>query len=273
MIMSSTTVFTQIYWMAIYTLVIFGVNELTTNSKKGTVLIALFPLLIYPLLMQTTFNGWFNFIKFFTLVFAFFYATFLRFVIHKRWALNLLALLLHINICEAMLRDFSSGNYLNLASGIIVLLLLYWPTKLAISAPEGNRPAQITYPVSWAAIIAYCAWHMCFIYGYKSGRGVQGDYVLLNVVMLAVPCLVAYFRSTSDFFQSRLYTLSFVVVLIEATMTRNRNIWPLSPGIYSPSGYLAVSISTLLVCCICLGYMIFNKPKELTDTPLGLLFK
>lgn len=271
--MSLELISTQIYWLAIYAIILMGVSELTTKSKSATILIVIFPFLIIPMLAGTTFNGWFNIAKSFTLVFVVIYGTIVRFNFKKKWAMIVLALMLHLNILEAVLKDLQSANFINVISGVIVLLLLPWPSKLKISEKTGQKPAQISYPMSWVAIIAYCLWHMCFMYSYESVRGIKGDYLWLNIVLLGIPLLVAFYQNHKVFFQVRLYTLAFVVILVEATLTRQPEIWPLSPNLYSPTVYMMISIFVFLSCCGCIGYLIKKQPQQLADTPLGVFFR
>lgn len=264
---------TQFYWLAIYGFVLYAVSELTVRSKWGTLIVIFFPFLVLPMLADTTFNGWFNTTKFFTLIFVALYGTLVRFKLSKKWALIILAFTFHINIIEAVLRDFQSGYYLNTISGIILMLMVCLPSKMYVQPAKDGLPSQVVFPMGWPAIIVYVAWHMCFIYGYESIRGFRGDYLLMNVVMHAIPLLIAYMYSSKIWLQTRLYTLAFQSVLVEATLTRSPEVWPLTPNVYDPVVYNIFAAVVLLINCACVVYMLRKQPEKFAASALGFFFR
>jgi len=152
-IMDFTIIPLHLYWLIVYGLVLYAVYELTTKSKTGTILITLMPLLLLPLLLETKFNGWFNILKSFTMLFVLLYVTIIRLVFKKAKMLAFLGILLYLNILEAIVKDVEMGNYFNVLTGCILLIVLSLPNRITLKRHKNCNVEQVAYPMSWTAII------------------------------------------------------------------------------------------------------------------------
>ncbi len=261
-----------IYWFVLYGLILYAVDDLVRKSKVMSFLFMVAPLLFLPLLMQTVFTDWFNVLKFSTLMIVPVYITMVRFKWSHKWLLIFGALLLPINIVEAVLKDVELGNWINVVSGIIAIGVLPTPNKLTVTGKQ-DFPEQISYPMSWVAIGAFTLWHLCLIYSFPSFRGYAGDYVVMDIPTLLIPIVAALTYGSRYWLQARAYTMAFNVLMLEATVVNHPDYWPLTPNIYDPTVYTVISIVTFGLISAGWIYLAHFHREHYAQTIFGTLLK
>jgi len=220
-------------------------NELVRRVRlAGPVIFLALPLLLTPFWMQSTHEllTWFIWSKTYTILAFAGLVWLLRFTqwpISQAWLFSLPALLLAINILEAVYREFQftgiadpgslngvarlSGvwNYANAAAGLLNLLAISgW---MAIRT-QGRFKDMIweDQTISW--LICYNLWHFAFIYNLAPD---QAFYTGLAVNMASlIPALIWL---KGGWMQNRVHTLALYML---ALMT--------VPGIFSTSSPVAV---------------------------------
>ncbi len=261
-----------IYWFVLHLLILYAVDDLVRKSRIMSYLFMIAPLFFLPLLLQTTFTDWFNVLKFSTLMIGPIYIAIVRFHWSPKWVLIFCALLLPVNITEAVLKDWQLGNIVNMISGIIVIGLLPTPNTLKITQEKDTEP-QVSYPLNWISVGTYTIWHCCFMYGFPSFRGFAGDYFITNIPTLIIPIVAVFLFKPQDWFQSRAYTLTFIALMTEATVVNHPDFWPLTPNIYNANVYAVFSTLTLVLIILGWVYMARYLREDYNQTIFGSLLK
>ena len=181
----------------------------------------------------------------------------------------MLALLAPINVLEVGVMDLQSGNLANALASVVVILAF---PRLGLARVEDSARRGLSYPMSWHAIIAYCAWHMAFVYGYGSGHGHAGDYLVINAAVLAVPVVAAWRYGTRLWLHARAYTLAMWLLMVEMTVMDHPAFWPLTHGaLYHPVAHRLVGAASLLIAVGSLAHLYLRRRSAFDDTILAQL--
>lgn len=131
----------------------------------------------------------------------------------KKWPMWILYFILMLNIAEAMLQDFSAGNYFNAVCGIILCITIPLPTShWRVGKNDGkNTFAEILadLPLSWCLL--YVTWNAAFVYGENIA------YFASSLCILIIPQIWMFYKKRVDLWlMARVYTLA-VHLLIRAS--------------------------------------------------------
>ncbi len=247
-------------------LLLYAVIDLTGRSKTMSLLLfVIFPVALLPLILATEWNGWFNVAKTLTMFFVGVYLTMMRYYFRSKPFTVFFSLLFLLNIVEATLQDLDAGHLINFISGLLIIAMLPTPNLLRVT-----DKGDMTYPTSWSFIAAYSLWNFCFLFSYTSVRGFAGDYTLIAAVLLLVPIGFAIRFGAKAYTQARAYSLAFCITMIEASLARMPESWPLTGEVlYSAGAHLVLSIFTLLVVIGSWLLLWRKRPAEYRMTLFG----
>ena len=163
------------------------------------------PIVLIPLWSSYDVTYWFKWVKLYSVVGAAALFTLIRFtkIGNMKWAKFGAAAFLAINICEAVMQDFSMGNLanvLNAIGGILsIITLTAWAGIYADTTKERDMiwPAMTTF---W--IIAYDVWNIVFVYLNFPGSATAQMMVLVSAT------LPALFIKKGTWLQARAFTLA-----------------------------------------------------------------
>ncbi len=206
-------------------------NELARANKW----IALILFLVLPIFLTfmvwpttaapgTSVGTWFHYAKVYSVLIITLIIMGIRYI--KGWAQNkyllmLPALLLAINIMEAVIRDFQcynlnglvdgvvitggSWNIMNGIAGILNILAISGWTGIMIS--KGKKKDMIWSDQLWFWIIAYDFWNFAYVYN------ALGDHAFYAGAILLLSCTIpAFFIKKGAWLQHRAHTLSVWVM-------------------------------------------------------------
>lgn len=124
----------------------------------------------------------------------------------RRWARNIGAAILFLNILEATVTDFTSSQFTNGFNGILLLATL--PGASAIST-QGEKTKVLMYQLTVPWILGYTLWNLSFILFHFP------QYAGYHIAVLGVP-LFALARHPAMWLQSRVFILA-VYLMYEFT--------------------------------------------------------
>lgn len=173
---------------------------------------------VWPVTTQDTqVDTWFHVAKVWSALAGAVFFTAVRFSkLNKyRWAKFIVALILAVNILEAVLRDFELGmgfggvyHYFNGIAGILCIITLSgWA---GIKADDSRWKDMVWPDMTLLWIIAYDVWNWSYICNSIPEHGIMGLIVLLS-------CTIPAFYKNGLWLQARAYTLSAYMMYIMAT--------------------------------------------------------
>ncbi|PZU07758.1 DUF5692 family protein [Sphingomonas sp.] len=223
--------------------VIFLGNELARRSRLAAyTLFLVFPVILLPLWLHSDFDTIFRWVKLYSSIAGAALFTLFRFNgLHRyNWVKSLVALVLAVNIAEAVSQDVASGalaNLLNAAAGILNIVTIHrW---LGIRRDD-ESPHDMLWPgmtVGW--IIAYDIWNITFVYLNFPNT------VLFTAAIVIAPTLAAIFVKKGTWMQARAYTLAIYMMYIfsfEVLLTKHIGLQLSVPLPRSEGIALAVAI-------------------------------
>ncbi|GGX45111.1 hypothetical protein [Saccharospirillum salsuginis] len=165
-----------------------------------------------------------------------------------------------LNIVEASVIDMMTGNYLNLAAGLGLILLLPRPGESWRVAGR-HRNFELALPTYWPFL--YTTWNLCFLY---SARISTFGYA---IPLLLAPFLYAVALRRSDwYFQARAYSFGgylFFRAAFGDTAPLNLDSFDLTDW-YSPTVALAWGAVNLAITGYCLYPWCSNRITAFYDT-------
>lgn len=203
--------------------VLLGLNELFRRSKWTTlVFYIVLPLVLTITLWSKTAtvegsstNTWFHWVKLYSVIAAVLGFTYMRYSKKElnRFFKSFPALILAVNIAEAVLRDFELGaanggswHYLNGVAGILSIITISGWSRIFI---EKNKKRDLLWPdmtVGW--IIAYDIWNFAYIYNCVPEHASYG------IVVLLACTLPSLFIKKGTWIQARAFTLAAWMIYI-----------------------------------------------------------
>ncbi len=225
-------------------LLLYAVIDLAGRSRTMSLLLfVVFPVALLPLILTTERNGWFHVARTLTMLFVGAYLTVMRCWFRTKPFTVFFALLFVLNIAEAAFQDLGSGHLVNFVSALLVIGMLPAPNLLGV-----DDQRTVVYPTSWCFIVVYSLWNFCFLFSYTSVRGFSGDYTLIAAVLLLVPIGFAVRFGAKTYTQARAYSLAFCITMVEVSLERLPESWPLTGEVlYSTGAHGVLSVFTLLV--------------------------
>ncbi|MEM9055751.1 MAG: DUF5692 family protein, partial [Pseudomonadota bacterium] len=216
-------------WFGLF-LGLIALNELVRASKwAALVIFCLVPIVLTPywLSNEHELRTWFIWSKTYSIIAFALLVLFIRFFdfhVKNKWFLFIPALLLVINILEAVLREWEYGtavevtelggltriagdwNLLNAVAGILCMLSISGWMAIQSNNPRRDMVWADQIP-AW--LIAYNLWHFAFIYNLAPD---QAFYTGLAVNLAAlVPALL---WASGKWMQTRVFTLAFYMLCL-----------------------------------------------------------
>ncbi|MBW6410983.1 DUF5692 family protein [Clostridium weizhouense] len=210
-------------------LALIGLNELGRRSKLG----GIFLFIIVPLILTffvwpkttegTSVNDWFHYAKVYSALagcIGFWIIRHVQGVSSKKWALCFPPLILAINICEAVARDFQiyglhlnkeifegmmtvsgSWNVMNGIAGILNIITITGWFGICISK---DKSKDMLWPdMLWFWIIAYDIWNFAYTYNCLPDHAWY-----CGLALLLAPTIAAFFIRKGAWLQHRAQTLA-----------------------------------------------------------------
>lgn len=210
-------------------LALIGLNELGRRSKLG----GIFLFIIVPLILTffvwpkttegTSVNDWFHYAKVYSALagcIGFWIIRHVQGASSKKWALCFPPLILAINICEAVARDFQiyglhlnkeifegmmtvsgSWNVMNGIAGILNIITITGWFGICISK---DKSKDMLWPdMLWFWIIAYDIWNFAYTYNCLPDHAWY-----CGLALLLAPTIAAFFIRKGAWLQHRAQTLA-----------------------------------------------------------------
>ncbi|GAA0115333.1 DUF5692 family protein [Clostridium senegalense] len=215
-------------WLVVF-LVLIGLNELGRRSKYGGIfLFVVLPIIltfaIWPKTTEgTSVNDWFHYAKVYSALagcIGFWIIRHVKDVSTKKWVLCFPPLILAINICEAVARDFQiyglhlnkeifegmmtlSGpwNIMNGVAGILNIITITGWFGICISK---DKSKDMLWPdMLWFWIVAYDIWNFAYTYNCLPDHSWY-----CGLALLLAPTFAAFFIKKGAWLQHRAQTLA-----------------------------------------------------------------
>jgi len=189
---------------------LFLLNEATRRSKSLSILLyilipILFTLFVWPKTggSGTVSGNWFAWIKTYSAlagVIGFMALRYLPKLQKNKFMLTFPALILAVNILEAVLRDFQvsklngvleNGLYLqggvwNILNGIAGILSILTITGWVGIKVSKNKYNDMVWPdMQWFYVVAYCIWNISYVYNCIPNRSFYAGVILLSLSLIS----------------------------------------------------------------------------------------
>lgn len=193
--------------------VLFLGNELCRKYKVAAyVTFFVLPFALIPLFETSGFDSVFRWTKLYSAVAGGIFFTLFRFngIDKYRWAKITVAVILAINILEACVQDFTTGNLpniLNAAAGVLNIVTI--SRALGIRRDDA-APHDMLWPgmtIGW--IVAYDIWNITFVY-----LNFPNTVAFTALAVITAPTLAAMFVKKGSWMQARAYTLAIYMIYI-----------------------------------------------------------
>jgi len=214
-------------WLVVFVGLIV-LNEVGRRFKSGGIILfmvlpVILTIFVWPKTTAgTSVSDWFHFAKVYSSLagcIGFFLLRHVKGASSKKWVLTFPALILAINIAEAVVRDFQIGglhlnnvyegmmtvsglwNYMNGIAGILnIITITGW---LGICVAKSKSKYMLWPDMCWFWIIAYDLWNFAYTYNCISDHSWYA-----GVALLLVPTLAAFFIQKGAWLQHRAQTLA-----------------------------------------------------------------
>lgn len=175
-------------------------------------------LLTFPLWLMGGVVGWFRWAKILSVILPTIFVGFARIAhyenrkgkfwefLQKPWAIWFLYGILFLNIMEATIKDFSTGNLFNAMCGFLLCVTIPFPMKYWQISKESHGDLIAYTTVFWN--FAYTTWNMCFVYGESP------EYFAASVcILLAAEIYPLILKRPELYLTARIYTLATHLLL------------------------------------------------------------
>lgn len=128
----------------------------------------------------------------------------------KKWPLWILYFVLMLNIAEATVSDFGSGNIFNAICGIILCITIPLPTKhWRIGKTDGKHAfAELIADLPLAWCLLYVTWNAAFVYGENTA------FFASSICILIAPEIWMLWHKRVDLWlMGRIYTLGIHILI------------------------------------------------------------
>ena len=220
--------YTWMMLLAVFAALII-LNEISRRSKiGGIVLFVVLPIVLTFFVWPKTTAGtscddWFHYAKVYSALagcVGFYLIRHVKGAVNKKWVLCFPPLILAINICEAVARDFQIGNlgyvaqqfegmtvtsgawnYMNGIAGILnIITITGW---LGICVSKSKSKDMLWPDMCWFWIVAYDIWNFAYTYN------CLGDHAwYCGIALLLAPTITAFTFKKGAWLQHRAHTLA-----------------------------------------------------------------
>jgi hypothetical protein len=294
-------------WILVFVL-LFGFNEVSRRWKvAGFVCFVVLPTVLsvlwFTVLKSTTYTDWFHLMKVYSSTAGCIGFWCIRHVhgtnkktgaewrlADKKWALCFPALILAINILEAVIRDFQVGiqhqglsmltdeamkvlggpwNFMNGIAGILnIITITGWFGIVLRKKTKGDGSRDMLWPdMLWFWIIAYDLWNFTYTYNCLPGHSWYCGFALL-----LAPTLCAYTTGKGAWLQHRAQTLAIWCMFAQTLPAFIDSGKFAVSSSYNPAWYTFFGLAALLSNVAVFVYMIYKVVKTKRNPYLGELY-
>lgn len=170
-------------------------------------------LLTFPLWLMGGVVGWFRWAKILSVILPTIFVGFARIATYedkkggiwdhlkKPWVLWVLYGVLFLNIMEATIKDFSTGNIFNAMCGFLLCVTMPFPARYWKMSKEKYGDLIVFTTIFWN--LAYTTWNACFVYGESPKY-----FASTLCILLAAELYPIIMRRPELYIISRVYTLA-----------------------------------------------------------------
>lgn len=261
---------------------VIGISEVTRRYFKAAiffymVLPVLVPILVFTGIIPLSDSSayWFPWVKHYSAlagVLGFMYIRYKKDVINTKFAIIFPALIVTINIIEAVYRDiecFLSGggienglviisgpwNIINAIAGILCIVTITGYKKVFVSKQKSKDmilPDMLSF---W--IIAYSLWNFSYVYNCIGNRSLYAGGALLIAAMIQ-----AFWIKKGAWLQHRAHTLAaYTLFVIVCPYFAESSVFAVD-SVNSETALLVVSLFSLLSNLGVLGFQIYTMKKQ-----------
>lgn len=257
-------------------------NEIGRRYKWGGIgLFFILPIVltifIWPKTTKgTSVNDWFHYAKVYSSLagcIGFWLIRHIKGATTKKWVLCFPPLILAINICEAVARDFQIGslglnkeifegmmttsgiwNYFNGVAGILNIITITGWIGICIS---NDKSKDMLWPdMCWFWIIAYDTWNFAYTYNCLSDHSWY-----CGVALLFAPTISAFFLKKGAWLQHRAQTLALWCMFAMTYPSFIDHSRFAVKSSQNPNALFVVSLLALIINVLVLIYMIYKVIK------------
>ena len=260
---------------------LIALNEVTRRWKwAGLAFFVALPILLTVFVWPTTAGDgsstgtWFHWVKVYSALLGCLGFMLIRYVprlAKNRWMLLFPALILAINIAEAVIRDFEVAglqgmhdgvfmvggpwNYMNAVAGILNLLTICGWTGIIVSR---DKSKDMIWPdMMWFWIIAYDLWNFAYVYN------CVGDHSFYAGAALLISCTIpAFFLKKGAWLQHRAHTLALWMMFTMAVPTFVSTSPFAVESSHNPTALFVVSAISLAANIAVAVYQVFTIVKR-----------
>ncbi|MHC1748244.1 MAG: DUF5692 family protein [Cellulosilyticaceae bacterium] len=273
--------------------VLIGLNELGRRSKIGGIgLFMILPIIltffVWPKTTKgTSVNDWFHYAKVYSALagcIGFFAIRYIKGASSKKWALCFPPLILAINICEAVIRDFQIGglhlnkqvfegmvtvsgswNYMNGIAGILNIITITGWIGICISK---DKSKDMLWPdMCWFWIVAYDIWNFAYTYNCLPDHSWY-----CGIALLLAPTIAAFTFKKGAWLQHRAQTLAlWCMFAMTAPAFIDESQFAVRSS-HNTTALFIVSLVALLANIAVFGYMVYKIVKTKRNPYKGELY-
>jgi len=286
---------------------LFLFNEFSRRSKVGAfisfiVLPAILSILWFTVLKDKTYTDWFHLAKVYSALAGCIGFWFIRHyekkdkvtgkvkwrLSEKKLALAFPALILAINILEAVARDFQIGNlglmqelfegeimmsgpwnYMNGIAGLLnIITITGWFGIVIRKKTEKDKSMDMLWPdMLWFWIIAYDLWNFAYTYNCLPGHSWY-----CGLALLLAPTICAFTTGKGAWLQHRAHTLAIWCMFAQTFPNFQDQGKFQVMSTYNPKIYFTVSFLALAANIIVFAYMIYKVKTTKRNPYTGELY-
>ena len=271
--------YTAVMWLVVVAMLML-VNEITRRSKIMSLLVYIALPIILTLFVWPKTAGagsstgtWFHWVKVYSALagcIGFMALRYIKGASANKYVLMFPAVILAVNILEAVIRDFECysingmvdgvmmvggpWNYMNGIAGILNILALSGWVGISISKKKSKDmlwPDQL-----WFWIIAYDIWNFAYVYN------CVGDHSFYaGLALLVAPTLAAFFINKGAWLQNRAQTLALWMMFTMAFPTFVDDTIFAVDSSHNPTALFLVSFLALVANIAVFGYHVYRIVK------------
>lgn len=199
--------------MTAYFLLLMVMIEYMRNHHHFANLFWIASLLTFPLWLMGGVVGWFRWAKILSVILPTIFVGFTRLAyvdnkkgkiwdqLRKPWAIWFLYGILFLNIMEATVKDFTTGNLFNAMCGFLLCVTIPFPMRYWKIDTKGKGELLAYTTAFWN--FAYTTWNMCFVYGESP------QYFAASVCILLAAEIYPIIKGRPELYiTARIYTLA-----------------------------------------------------------------
>jgi hypothetical protein len=285
-----------IMWLVVFVALIL-LNEVGRRYKAGGIILfmilpVILTLFVWPKTTKgTSVSDWFHYAKVYSSLagcIGFWLLRHVKGASTKKWVLCFPPLILAINICEAVARDFQIGglhlnkeafegmvlvsgswNYMNGIAGILnILTITGWFGICLRKKTDRDGSKDMLWPdMLWFWIIAYDLWNFAYTYNCLPGHAWYCGFALL-----LAPTLCAFTVGKGAWLQHRAQTLAIWCMFAQTFPAFiDKGAFAVASS-YNPVPLFAFSFGALAVNIAVFAYMVYKVIKTRKNPYLGELY-